>query len=451
MQQAVSYRDRDGFMVQRPSGWRRYVGFSYAERYQQLMRSGLYQKLVTEGLLIPHVELDMDETEKNRFYRILVPERIPFISLPYEWTAEQWKEATLTFLRINTLCMEQGMILKDATPFNLTFYQGHCVFFDTLSFDTYTDGDPWIAYRQFCEMMLGPVSLMYFNDTDWGRLTVSQINGLSLAFISSHLPLQSWCNPVLLLHIHLHARAKKSRAASTKKTFTREKLLVLWDLIHKSVAQWKTRERAVVWSNYYDTTILSDTYLESKTKILSNWLSTINCTNVVDIGSNDGHFTLLASDYAQQVIAVESDHGCVEKLRDAINKKQLTHIETVVADIAAPTPAIGWENEERSSLLQRLSGDMVLMLAVIHHLCIGANIPMAFVARLAARITTRYAIVEFVPRTDPKVAEMLRYRKDIFDDYQEAHFQASFGQYFTLVDVADCTTTDRKLYLWEKL
>lgn len=415
------------------------------------MRSGLYQKLVTEGLLIPHVELDMDETEKNRFYRILVPERIPFISLPYEWTAEQWKKATLTFLRINTLCMEHGMILKDATPFNLTFYQRRCVFFDTLSFDTYTDGDPWMAYRQFCEMMLGPVSLMYFNDSDWGRLTVSQINGLSLAFISSHLPLQSWFNPVLLLHIHLHARAKKSGTTSVKKTFSREKLLVLWDLIHKSVAQWKTRERAVVWSNYYDTTILSETYLESKTKIISNWFSRINCTNVVDIGSNDGHFTLLAGDYAQQVIAVESDHGCVEKLRDAINKKQLTHIETVVADIAAPTPAIGWENEERSSLLQRLSGDMVLMLAVIHHLCIGNNVPMAFVAKLAARITTRYAIVEFVPRTDPKVAEMLRYRKDIFDDYQEAHFQDSFGQYFTLADVADCTTTDRKLYLWEKL
>lgn len=451
MQQAVSYRDRDGFIVLDRSGLRRYVALSYAQRYQQLMGSGLYEKLVTEGLLIPHVEVRMEEDEKKRFYRILEPERIPFISLPYEWTAEQWKEATLTLLRINTLCIEHGMILKDATPFNMAFYKGRCVFFDTLSFDVYTDGEAWVAYRQFCEMMLGPLALIHFNDTDWGKMMVSQINGWPLSFISANLPLRTWLNPVLLFHIHLHSRIKKSGTIAARKTFSREKLLVLWDMIRNSIVHWKTGKRAIVWSNYYDTGILSETYLERKKQIVTNWFSTMRFTEVIDIGSNDGQFSLLAGSYAKQVIAIEYDHTCVEKLRQEISKKRLTHIETVVADIVTPTPAVGWENEERFSLLQRLSGDMLLMLAVIHHVCIGANVPMAFVAKLAARISTRYAIVEFVPRTDPKVIELLRNRKDIFDDYQESVFQTCFSQYFRLVEVADCNTTDRKLYLWEKL
>ncbi|MBI2272607.1 MAG: class I SAM-dependent methyltransferase [Bacteroidetes bacterium] len=452
MQQAISYRDRDGFVLLNNKVLRRYVAFSYADRYDQLMRSGLYQKLVSEGLLIPHREISLDEDEKQKFYVKLEPEYIPFVSLPYEWTAEQWKEVAITLLNINSICIKHGMILKDGTPFNLTFYKGRCVFFDTLSFDVYQEGEPWKAYRQFCEMILGPLALMFYKDPAWGKMMQSHINGWPLSFISSHLPLRTWFNPVLLVHIHWHASVKnKGKKLVSSEIFHSEKLLVLWDMICQSIKHWKIRSHSPVWSNYYAATILSDTYLSSKNEILSQWFATTTFSQVIDMGSNDGFFSILAAGYAKRVLSIESDHDCVQNLRTEIRNRQLGNIETILADIVMPTPATGWENEERFSLLHRLDGDMLLLLAVIHHLCIGANIPMAFVAKLAARLTSRYTIVEFVPRSDPKVVEILINREDIFADYSEETFTYCFGRYFTLLKVANCATTERKLYLWEKL
>lgn len=138
MQQAISYRDRDGFVIVQKHSVKRYVSFSYAKVYDHFMSSGLYQHLVDDGLLISHKEVIDRHGEEEGFYKILEPEWISFINYPYEWSAVQWQEMILAFLRINGICLNYGMILKDATPFNFTFYRGRCIFIDTLSFELYT-------------------------------------------------------------------------------------------------------------------------------------------------------------------------------------------------------------------------------------------------------------------------------------------------------------------------
>lgn len=453
MEQAISYRDRDGFVVMDGQSVKRYVSFSYADTYDHLTGSGLYDRLVNEGLLIPHKEITPDPAAENHFYKVLEPEWIPFISLPYEWTASQWKEAILTFLRINSIGMQHGMILKDATPFNFCFYCGRCIFFDTLSFEIYKEGAPWVAYRQFCELFLGPFALICFNDVRWSAMLQSGINGWPLSFISKNLPFRTWFNPVLLTHIHLHASVsvrKTGEYKGKKDVFSSEKLLLLWDMIEKSVRKWHHHPSRIGWNGYYDKGILSDTYLNSKTAIITQWLEKAGAHNVIDLGANNGMFSIIAASHVKHVLAIESDHECVEQIRENITAAQLRNIDTVLADITIPTPATGWENKERFSLLQRVSCDLLLALAVIHHICIGSNVPLVFTARLFAGLTNRYLLIEFVPRNDPKVAGMLANRKDIFTDYTEDVFIAAYQQYFKLVDTADCDASGRKLYLWEK-
>ena len=451
MQQAISYRDNAGFVIVNNDEVIRYVHFSYADTYDYLMGSGLYQQLVGESLLIPHKEIQPGENQRNNFYKVLSPEKIEFISFPYEWSASQWKEVVQSFLKINTICLEYGMILKDATPFNFTFYKGRCVFFDTLSFAMYEDGKPWVAYKQFCESMLGPLSLLYFNDTYWSGMFQSNINGWPLSFVSSNLPLRTWLNLPVLFHIHWHAAFQKQENKTIDNSgLTKEKLLMLWRMMDKSIGKWKLHQTQKNWINYYTADIQSNEYLQSKTRTITQWLEEIRPEKVIDLGANNGMFSVIASRYAKEVIAVEADHACIEKLRSEIKMQAILNIETIVADLTQPAPGVGWNNEEREPLLQRLRGDAVLALALIHHLCITANIPMEFVAELFSNLTTKNLLIEFVPRSDQKVVQMLANREDIFDRYTESHFSNCFTVHFRLKQYMECSSSSRKLYLWEK-
>ena len=451
MQQAISYKDADGFVIVGERSVHRFVAHKYKQEYDHLMRSGLYHELTDRSLLIPHAESLLTAEEKKHYYKLLIPELIPVISYPYEWTASQWQQVVSCFLEINILALKYGMILKDATPFNFSFYEGECIFFDTLSFEFYHEGDPWTAYRQFCELMLGPLLLLRFNHPDWTRQLTAAINGWNLKFISRNLPLRSYISLAALLHIHWHSRyAGKSSGSSTATSFTKQKLELLWSSLHWSVRRLKIRIKHPGWSDYYDTTILSDTYLQHKKELVKKIISALEINCVVDLGANTGTFSFLAADLVPAVVALEADHLCLEELRRNMVARQVTNITTLLSNIAEPAPGIGWNNAERFPLLQRLHGDMVFALALIHHLCIGQNIPLGFVAELLFQMTGKYVLIEFIPKADPRVRAMLADRKDIFDAYSEDGFVHCFTRYFILEGTYTIADSERKLFLWKK-
>ena len=152
----ASYRDNSGFIFQQNGKFYRFVSPVYETHYNQLMNSGLYDELVKTNKLVAHKELT--ETTEFGFAngRVLLPEQIPFISYPYEWSFDMYKDAALLTLRIAITSLQKEMILKDATSFNIQFYKGKPIFIDTLSFENYEEGKPWTAYRQFSECFLGP-------------------------------------------------------------------------------------------------------------------------------------------------------------------------------------------------------------------------------------------------------------------------------------------------------
>jgi len=448
--QPISFKDPSGHVIQKEDGYYRYVSHQYATEYEHLMHSGLYKSLTDASLMIEHQEIEEKETGNN-YYKVLFPQQIELITYPYEWVFSQWLDMALAFLRINRIALQHGMILKDATPYNFVFAEGKCMLLDSLSFRFFKDGDPWIAYRQFCEEILGPLALMRYNDPSWARLQRAFLRGFPLAFVSQQLPLKTWFNTACLLHIHLHAKFqnRKENARQTHAGFSKQKLKILWELLQKTLTKWdRPLNVHSIWDQYYENDIEEENYLADKTAVVSQWLAETKPDITIDLGANTGKFSFIAAQFSKQVIALENDRICVEQIRTESKQKKINNISTLVADITEPSPALGWANAEKTALLKRMNGDMVLALALVHHLCLSKNIPLDFIAKTIAGITTKYAIVEFVSKNDSKAKSLLQHREDIFEDYTEDNFVNSFNKYFKLVDT--CAASARKLFLWEK-
>ncbi len=207
-----SFRDPSGFVFFENDILYRQVNKSYQREYDLLTKSGLYKTLVEKKLLIQHEVVKPAEMllQDNNAYCIVRPEPIRFISYPYEWSFLQLKDAALATLTIMRESLEKNMILKDASAYNLQFHKGSWVLIDTLSFEAYQEGLPWIAYRQFCQHFLVPLALMAYADYKMGLLSRLFIDGVPLDMASKLLPAKTKWKFGLLTHIHIHANSQKN-------------------------------------------------------------------------------------------------------------------------------------------------------------------------------------------------------------------------------------------------
>jgi ribosomal protein L11 methylase PrmA len=447
-----SYRDNDGFVFKQDDSYYRLIKASYFPHYHLLMKSGLYKALTDAGRLVKHEEIDPNTFQQNKDCKIILPEQIPFISYPYEWSFDMWRDAAIVTLKIATQALEYGMILKDATPFNIQFCNGRPVFIDTLSFEKYKEGTSWIAYHQFCECFLGPLLLMHYGHRDLGKLFLIYPNGIPLDVVKSLLPFKSKFNVHVYLHIWLQAKmANKSKGEEgLKKEFSKQKLITLLDGLTSFVSGLSQKKMKSVWDDYYTDTILGNQYLETKKTIVKKFVDTISFKTVIDLGANDGYFSLLLKDKAENIIATDFDSNCINELYKKIRKDKIKNITPLLSSLNTPSPSIGWRNEERTSLTQRLKADLVLSLALVHHLAIASNIPLGFIAKWLSEMST-YLIVEFVPKSDEKVKQLLANREDIFDEYEINKFETIFSTYFKIVTFEKVGETDRVIYLMKKL
>ncbi len=209
-----SFRDPSGFLYEEGGTLRRQVCTPYAPHYDRLMASGLYSALQERGWLVPHREVDRPAPEPETAYRVLEPDRVPFVSYPYEWSFGQYRRAALLTLDIQRLALEHGMTLKDASAYNIQFLGSRPVLIDSLSFAIYEEGGPWVAYRQFCQHFLAPLALMSYRDARLGQMMRTEIDGPALDLACRLLPWKARLRFPLLAHLFLHAKSQKSRARS---------------------------------------------------------------------------------------------------------------------------------------------------------------------------------------------------------------------------------------------
>lgn len=443
-----SYRDPDGFVFVENGYIYRYIGPAYFENYELLFSSGLYYDLTEKGRLVKHEEIT---PEPGADYKIILPEQIPFISYPYEWSFDMWKDAAIVTLKIAILAQKKGMMLKDATPFNIQFNKGQPVFIDTLSFERYDPQKPWIAYRQFCECFLGPLLLMKYCHRDMAKFIRVYPEGIPLEIICNLLPARAFLNIYVQLHIliqrKISSRNKKNKAS--RFLFSHKKLQVLLGVLLDMLLNMKPKEKQSVWKNYYTETILGAGYLSAKEEIFKKISADIPFKSVIDLGANDGNFSMLLRDRAASIIATDGDSNCINMLYKNLKKEKIKNIVPLVSELTAPSPALGWANAERTSLTSRLKGDLILALALVHHLAIAGNVPLSFIAKWLSGMGP-FLIIEFVPKSDEKVQQLLMHRKDIFPHYTHQEFKKEFGIYFTAISEERIGNTERILFLMKR-
>ena len=450
----ASYRDPSGFVFRAKGLYYRQVNRPYAPHYDHLIQSGLYTALTKKGWLIHHTEVDAGEdlTGHPDRYKILLPEQLPYISYPYEWSPSQLKDAARLTLQILHIALDHDMILKDATPLNIQFRSGKAVFIDTLSFEKYDPALPWVAYRQFCECFLFPLYLQHYLSTGVHKIAAAWPEGIPAAVTSALLPLKSRWRLSVWLHVRLQATIRHDRPPGSRPLpFNRKKLLHLADNLGSIIENLNTGAVSPsTWKNYYRETIISSAYLAAKEELFRTFIKDIDFGSALDLGANDGYFSKILAEKGATIVAVDSDWQCINNLYQFTRQHPDKHILPLCVDIADPTPARGFDNAEWPSFTDRMSTDLVVALALLHHLALGRNIPLSKIAAYLSTLTNNWLILEFIPLTDPKAMDLIRNRRSNFAPYDASLLEQQFSRYFTIDRQSPIPGTERILYRMKK-
>jgi hypothetical protein len=445
-----SFRDPSGFVFQRGGILYRQVNQVHREDYDLLMFSGLYEKLVAAGLLVPHEEGGDPVTDGA--YKVLRPERVGFVSYPYEWCFGQLKDAALATLRIQRIALDAGMSLRDASAYNIQFRSGRPVLVDTLSFERLREGTPWVAYRQFCQHFLAPLALMAYRDVRLAQLLRTNVDGIPLDLAASLLPRRARFRFSLLVHIYAHARSQRrhesdATASRTRKRFTLQAFRALVESLESAVRRLGWTPERSVWTEYYAHELgYSDEAFEHKKELVRKFVEEVAPETVWDIGGNVGVFARIAAAQGIPTVCFDVDPSCVEANYRQVVADGETDLLPLALDLTNPSPGIGWANRERQSLVERGPADMALALALVHHLAIGNNVPLPMVAAFLSDVC-RWLLIEFVPKEDARVGALLANREDVFPDYNVDGFERAFERRFHIERREEIRGSPRILYL----
>lgn len=452
----ASFRDPAGRMYRREGRLYRQLNKGFESDYELLMNSGLYQHLVEKRLLVEHSEADLSRAHDDHAAKVLQPQELAYISYPWEWSFSQLRDAALATLDIQMAALDFGLVLKDASAFNIQFHDGRPLFIDTLSFEAYEEGRPWSAYRQFCQHFLAPLALASYRDYRLVKLMRSYIDGIPLDLASQLLPRRSWLRYSILANIHLHARAQQRFADEGRESKSQREVKVslmgmrgLIDGLASGIKRLQWRSGPTEWGDYYADTNYEDTAMQAKTSLVERFLDTLPGQGLLlDMGANTGRFSRLGLARGYQVVAMDVDELAVERAYLAAREQATAAFLPLVQDLANPTPALGWAHRERMSLVQRGPAEVVMALALIHHLAISNNVPLVQCAEYFAQLG-QYLIIEFVPKSDSQVARLLSTREDIFPDYDRKGFEAAFSSHFSVLDSQPIEGSERQLYLMQ--
>lgn len=449
----TSYKDPDGFLYWENGHLFRKIKPRYFATYGRLVSSGLFKDLQARGFLIKHREVASEPSSAV----ILQPEIIPFVSYPFEWSFAQLKEAALLTLDIQKLSLQRGFTLKDASAYNVQFLQGRATFIDTLSFVEWPEGSPWLAYRQFCEHFLAPLSLMSKVDLRMNRLFKADVNGVPLQLCSRALSWKTYFSFGLLVHIHLHAKsavkdlrilAEQGQAPKTAgRKLPKNAVLGLVDSLRRTIEALEPAEQKTLWGNYYSETNYAESALSEKFKLVKEWVLESSPARVWDLGANDGQFSRALAPHVQQVLALDFDERAINSCHLKNQQARIGNVLPLIFDLTNPSPGIGWQNQERVRLEERGAADVVIALALIHHLAITANIPLPLIAKYLRSVAPTL-IIEFVPKNDSQVMGMLSLREDIYPNYNLDEFERVFSIHYDLVKKTPIPGTQRALYKW---
>jgi hypothetical protein len=293
-------------------------------------------------------------------------------------------------------------------------------------------------------------------DVRLGQLLRIYIDGVPLDLASRLLPRRTRLDFGLTTHVHWHAAAQQryadrqpGRGATPR--VSRIAFLGLLDSLEGVVRKLNWKPAGTEWGEYYvqDAAHYSSGALDHKAELVAGFIEQVQPSQVWDLGANTGRFSRLASQRSIPTVAFDIDPAAVEQNYLQMAHNQETHLLPLLMDLTNPSPGLGWAHQERQAMLERGPTDLVLALALIHHLAISNNVPLAQLGDFFAA-AGRWLVIEFVPKEDSQVQKLLAWREDIFPSYTLENFEAIFGQRFTIHERIPVKDTPRTLFLMER-
>jgi ribosomal protein L11 methylase PrmA len=434
-----SFRDPSGYVFISDSVVYRSINSAAATNFNRIASAAIIRCLVEEGLVLPFKStVELRDFAKFTGPRGEVPShvveqpKIAPISYPYEWTFGQLQEAALTHLDIQIRVLKDNLVLSDATPYNIQFYKGKPVHFDILSFREYRANEPWTAYSQFCNLFLFPLLVEAWCGLPFQNFLRGRLDGISARDASLIIPKRKQFSSLNgMMHVWLQARSiSKTRSTSADPsglvpiTVKKEKYNALLIELRHWISTLKSgRRHATFWNDYAASNSYSESMKSRKIEFVQRWVSSSTVRQTLwDIGGNTGEFSMVALKAGfSEAVVLDTDLDSLERV-DRMRRSGHTGLLPLVVDVADPSPSLGWKCLERRSLTARAKPDGILALALLHHLAIGRNIPLAEIIHWLMDLAPS-GIVEFVPKADPMVIQMLRFRDDVFLDYNEKDFR----------------------------
>jgi len=462
-----SFRDRDSRVVVTGDAIYRALSPEGAGDWEAFAATPLLDRLIASGDLVRTSEVDPGRLEEigsatgtdllpTGVDRVLEHERIPFISYPYEWTFSMLQDAALLQLDLGIQAIENGLNLKDATPYNVQYRGAKPVFIDVGSFEQHPEGQPWVGYRQFCMLYLYPLLFQAHKDLPFHPWMRGSIDGIEPIDAIKVFSLFDRFRRGVFMHTALHARLDRrahrsgpgEAAANAKKRETKpEQNKAMMGSLKRLVSKLRWKSGETSWSGYRQDNTYSDDDDRAKQAFVAKVAAADRPGLTWDMGCNDGAYSRIAAEHSDLVIAFDFDHATVEALYRSLREEGNTKILPLVSNLADPSPALGWRGLERRTLADRGVPDLMLALALIHHVSISANIPIADFLQWARDLGTTL-LIEFPKRTDPMVEALLANKQEGANpDYDLDNFERELERRFTVGQREELPSGDRVLFL----
>lgn len=440
---AGSFRDPSGQIFSEDGRIYRSIFAPGVSDFVAARDAGIYAHLIEGGLLLSHEEVAVGAGAPEGTVICLSHPRLPMISYPWEWPFSLLKEAALIHLEAMEMILPQGFWLRDASAFNAQFDGKGVVLIDTLSVGKRIPESPWVAYGQFCSHFLGPLAMAAYGDIRMLSLWRNYIDGFPLDLAAGMVPFLKRYRPGLLMHLTLHARAQatadrkedigKTESMKEPKVSDRGLIGLIRSLRRTIQGIWWKRS-SKIWEAYGDIRTYQAEDVTKKSEYVDKVVKVLHPCMVWDLGANTGEFSLIAASHGAFVVSIDGDQACTEYLyQRASTGDESRRILPLTMDLANPSPGLGWDSRERLSLTDRGPADLVLALALLHHLVLSACVPLRMIAKWLGTLGENL-LVEFVPPDDPMVQKLIRNRRGEHLPYDLQVFQASFGEIFRFKD-----------------
>ena len=433
--------------------------------YRALSQEGLddFEALASSGLLEDAriVATERDDGAGNGVAGLLAKETagvlkhelIPFVSYPYEWTFSQLKDAALVQLDLLLAALEKDMVLKDSSPYNVQWRGARPVFVDVGSFERMREGEPWVGYRQFCMLYLYPLLLQAVKDVPYHPWLRGSIDGIRPREMRNLMSFRDRFRRGMTTHVFLHARLEDRYADRAKEVKSDVKRLMKKELVIANVRKMRSLVERLkwdppegVWVAYGERNSYTDDDARRKDEFVREVATSRRWGLTWDIGCNNGRYSRIAAEGSDHVVAVDADQGPVELLYRTLRDEGDEKILPLTMNLADPSPGLGWRGLERKAMPDRGKPDLVLALALIHHVAISANVPVReFVEWLASLGTS--LVIEFPTREDPMVEKLLAPKREgLHPDYELGNFERILGEAFEVERSERLQSGTRVLY-----